>query len=130
MTIAERFFELCLPADQCVVIGSGVLDALDLRPSADIDLVVSPLLFETLTRSGEWRHERRYGEEVLLKGSTEAWLSWTNGGVSNFTELYEGGVTIGGVVFANPRSVLNWKKTKGRQKDLDDVQLLEEYLKV
>lgn len=128
MTIIERFLALGLPADQCVVIGSGVLDALGLRPSGDIDLVVTVQLFRELQQSGKWQSKQRHGEVVLLRDDVEVWLSWGSEGKANFSTLRAEGVTIEGVTFAHPGFVLDWKKEKGRQKDLDDVQLLEEYL--
>lgn len=128
MTIVERFLALGLPADQCVVIGSGVLDALGLRSSGDIDLVVTTQLFRELQQSGTWQSEQRHGETVLLKGDAEAWLSWGSEGEPNFSILQADGVTINGVTFAHPQFVLGQKRETGRQKDINDVQLLEEYL--
>lgn len=128
MTIVERFLALGLPADRCVVIGSGILDALDLRRSTDIDLVVDQTLFGQLQESGDWSEEARYGETVLLKDDAEVWLSWGSEGIPNFTDLYSTGMTVDGVRFASPEFVLEWKKAQRREKDLRDIELLEGYL--
>ena len=128
MTIVERFLKLGLPATRCVVIGSGILDALQLRPSADIDLVVDEALFDELQQVPEWRAEVRYGETVLLREDVEVWMSWGSEGRPNFKELYATSLTVGGVHFAHPEVVLAWKKAKRRPKDLQDIDLLEGYL--
>lgn len=129
MTIIERFWSLGLPADQCVVIGSGVLDALNLRRSTDIDLVVDEALFEQLRRSGEWSIENRTGGTVLLKDDVEAWLSWGSHGVPNFRDLYETSLEVDGIHFASPQFVIEQKRLRGQQKDFSDIQLLEGYLR-
>jgi hypothetical protein len=129
MGITKRFFELNLPPEHCVVIGSGLLDALNLRESSDIDLVVSEELFERLRQADGWQAEVKYGETVLTKGDAEVWLSWGSRGTPNFKQLYEQGVSIDGVRFVDPVFLLNWKKDRASDKDLRDVKLLEEYLK-
>ena len=129
MRIIKRFFELNLPPEHCVVIGSGLLDALNLRESSDIDLVVSEELFVRLRQADGWQAEVKYGETVLTKGDAEVWLSWGSRGTPNFKQLYEQGVSIDGVRFVDPVFLLNWKKDRASDKDLRDVKLLEEYLK-
>lgn len=129
MSIIDRFNLLNLPADQVVVIGSGLLDALNLRLSGDVDLVVTAQLFSQLRASDEWQEATFHGESVLTKGDVEIWLSWGSDGVLNFTELYAAGVTIDGVRFAGPQFIIDQKKQRGLAKDLQDVQLLEEYLR-
>ena len=129
MGIIKRFFELNLPPEHCVVIGSGLLDALNLRESSDIDLVVSEELFERLRQADGWQAEVKYGETVLTKGDAEVWLSWGSRGTPNFKQLYEQGVSLDGVRFVDPVFLLNWKKARASDKDLRDVKLLEEYLK-
>lgn len=129
MTVVERFLLLKLPPSQCVVIGSGILDALKLRVSRDIDLVASSDLFETLQSSGDWSLSQRRGEPRLEKGDVEVWRSWGNDGQPNFEALAAGSVTIDGVKFANPRFVIAQKLKRSQQKDLRDIMLLERFEK-
>ena len=128
MTIVERFRRLGLPAEECVVIGSGVLDALNLRRSGDIDLVVSEALFARMRDQAEWQAEVRHDETVLLKDDVELWCSWGSGGVPNFAALYREGIDVQGVRFATPEFVLRQKRQLRREKDVHDIHLLEEYL--
>jgi len=129
MSTIERVTKLSLPADQFVVIGSGVLDALKLREAGDVDLIVTPVLFQSLKEAG-WESKTKYDEEYLEKGDVEVWLSWGSvDRMPNFNELFNDSVTIEGVRFANPRFVINWKKQRASEKDLKDIALLEEYLR-
>lgn len=128
MTIVERVQQLNVPLDQTVVIGSGVLDALGLRAAGDVDLVVSPELFETLSQMPEWQLATKHDEPIITKGDTEAFLSWGSDAVPNFQQLYADGITIDGIRFANPRFVIAWKQCRLSDKDKADISLLEKYL--
>lgn len=76
MGIIERFRTLKLPTDECIVIGSGLLDAWGLRSSDDIDLVVTPHLFEKLQTSGHYTHGTKEDEPFLEKDDCEIWMTW------------------------------------------------------
>ena len=53
-TFAERVKELGLPLDQIIIIGSGILDQLGIRQSADIDVATNREVLEKIARSGGW----------------------------------------------------------------------------
>ena len=54
-TFADKVKALNLPLDQIIVIGSGILDQLGIRPASDIDLAASPDLMKNLSEeSGDW----------------------------------------------------------------------------
>lgn len=125
MSIVERVKELGLPLDQVVVIGSGILDALELRPARDIDLVVTPGLFAQLRGSGQYQVSVVRGETVLQRDDQEIWLSWGNEAEPNFDTLFNQGVVLEGVCFAHPRFVLAQKRLRCTPKDRRDIALLE-----
>lgn len=127
MSVIERFLQLNLPPSECVVIGSGILDALDLRASRDIDIVASADLFDRLRTSAEWHTTVVHGELKLQKGDAEVWQSWGSAGVPNFDILSASGMTIGGVQFASPGFVITQKRERGQPKDTQDITLLERY---
>lgn len=118
-----------LPLDQLVVIGSGLLDQLDLRTAHDIDLVVSKKLFAQLKDRREYTLAIKHGEECLerVDPPLEIWHSWGSGGVANFDELYREGQTIDGVRFAATKTIIQQKSERDLKKDRDDIQLLEQY---
>lgn len=128
MRIIDRVRALELPADEAVVIGSGVLDALGLRQSGDVDLVVTPHCFERFKKDSRWHIGEKNGEPIASMADVEAFLSWGSEGVPNFGALYEGGVTIEGIRFAHPRFVMAWKRQRASEKDVHDIALLEEYM--
>ena len=129
MAITSRIKALGLPDGQFVVIGSGVMDALGLREANDIDLVVSPELFARLKADSTWKAKQEHGETVLTHDDVEVWLGWgTADGQPNFDELYDGGITIEDIRFANPEFVRDWKRAANRPKDIEDIRLLEDYL--
>lgn len=129
MAIIDRIKEINLLDGHYVVVGSGVMDALGLREAHDIDLVVSPAYFKELRANPDFTVEQKYGEEMLVRDDVEVWQGW--GGPNdqpNFVDLYDNGVTIGDIRFANPTFVRDWKVAKARPKDAADVVLLNEYL--
>lgn len=126
-TIFDRFERLGLPKEQTVIIGSGLLDALGLRIAGDLDIVASPELFKKLLNSKAWHSEERHGEIRLTNADAELWQSWDSGGTPNFNELYQDGLRLGGLIFANPARTIAWKETRDLPKDRRDVVLLKEY---
>ncbi len=123
MTIIERVKQLQLPLDEVVVIGSGLLDALQLRPARDVDLVVSERLFKQLAQQPEYQSQQRGTEVYLTRGTCEIWRDW--GPALPFTTLQASATTIAGVLFVNQAILVAWKKQRGLPKDQRDVSLLE-----
>lgn len=126
-SIIDRVTSLGVPLDQIVVIGSGLLDALGIRQSTDVDLAVSDTLFETLRASGRYDVEERATGTVLLKDDIEVWRDWW---VDYPYELLVADAhIIKGVPFASLETIIEHKKQHGRDKDIRDIQLIEEYLR-
>lgn len=128
MTIINRVVSLGLPLGELVVIGSGLLDALGLRPSRDIDLAVSPALFTRLKSSGEYTLHVKHDEEVLETDGVEIWQSWGNDESLQYEALARRGVTIDGVTFCHPDVIIARKQERGSAKDQRDITLLRRYL--
>ncbi|MFZ1250748.1 MAG: hypothetical protein WAR37_04860 [Candidatus Microsaccharimonas sp.] len=125
-TIVERAKSLGLPLDNFVVIGSGLLDALGLRKSGDIDIAVSPETWQRLADTNRYRRQLKHDGEVLLSEDLEIWPFWTP--EHPFSELYASAVKIDGVLFANPAIIIEFKKWRASEKDLKDIVLLEGHL--
>lgn len=124
--VLEQVSALALPHEEVVVIGSGILDALGLRTANDLDIVVSPSLFETLKSTGTYKVEERYGSEMLSDGNLEVWQDWKSD--ATFNILKASAYEVEGVAFASPEIFFKRKNERGLPKDLADVALLEEYL--
>lgn len=66
---------LRLPADQYVVVGGAALAARGIRETQDIDLVVTPSLFEELERAGGIaRHVRTGNPDYGMAASRPIWM--------------------------------------------------------
>lgn len=128
-SIIDRIRALALPDDQYIVAGSGVMDALGLRESRDIDLIVSPGLFEELRVRG-WKRFIEHDEYVLKYGDAEAWLTFPyDGRAMTRDDLLAHSVQIEEVTFVSPEFLRDWKQAKQRPKDIKDIELLDEYLR-
>lgn len=129
MTFSERVKATELPLDQLVVIGSGLLDQLNIRLAGDIDLVVSEGLFAELKTDSSYKVLEKHGEVCLEKPPLEIWQSWGSGGTPNFAELYREGQTIDEVRYVATKTLLEQKRRRNLPKDKDDIISLERYNK-
>jgi hypothetical protein len=128
MNIIERIKELNFPPGQYVIIGSGPMDVLGIRPAKDIDIAVMPELFKTLRASGEWEEEERYGKIFLMRGGLDinpelCWLDYS----TTTAEAIASALVIDGVSFMNLEELKRFKTALGREKDKADVVLIEAY---
>ncbi len=129
MTIIERVKALGLPLDEIVVIGSGLLDALHLRESNDIDLVVSEALFIKLQSTSGYTLSYLHGEQRLEKGDVEIWRTWGAREDETYEMLQSEGVEVDGVRFCSPQIIIRHKQERQTPKDVRDTRLLREYLR-
>ncbi len=126
MTFIQRVKDLGLPLDQLVVIGSGLLDVYGLRSADDIDLVVSESLYDSLKIRRDYQESTKHDERCLTADKVEVWQTWGAG--YEFKVLLSNAVTIDGVSFISPDLLIVKKRELGRDKDLNDIKLLEQYL--
>ena len=130
-TFAERVKELGLPLDQLIIIGSGILDQLGIRQSTDIDVAVDRATLEKLAGDSDWaekldKNQRRY--LVKCDGSVEIWDGWEiDGRIVEYDELLDYAVEYDGVKFVNLDFLRRWKNWRGREKDIQDVRLIDEW---
>jgi len=131
-TFAERVKELGLPLDQIIIIGSGILDQLGIRRSTDIDVAAGQAVLEKIARSDGWakkidKNQRQY--LVKHDGSAEIWDGWEiDGRIVEYDKLLDYAVEYDGVKFVNLDFLRCWKNWRGREKDMQDVRLIDEYL--
>ncbi len=130
-TFAERVKELGLPLDQIIIIGSGILDQLGIRRSTDIDVAARSEVLEKIARDDDWiervdKNQRRY--LVKHDGSVEIWDGWEiDGRVVEYDELLDYAVEYDGVKFVNLDFLRRWKNWRRREKDMQDVRLIDEW---
>lgn len=112
-----------------IVVASGILNALSIRDSDDIDLVITPELYEKLKNQG-WKEVNKGAYSVLEHGPFEAGLCWDSdeNETPNLADLLQDSTVIEGVYFSSLERVRSWKQKMGREKDLKDLRLIDDYL--
>ena len=133
MTTAKLFESITAlniePKDY-IVVGSGVLGALELREVADIDIIVSEQVMQEFEKKSGWTP--RYfddGTYYLLKDDYELGQDWdSRDNKPNLTDLKSTEIVINDVPFLGLERLRSWKQRKSREKDLKDIELIDKYL--
>ncbi len=132
MKAIDEVKKMNLPLGEYLVCGSGILSARGIRKCEDIDLLVTPRLFEDLKKRG-WEER-----DVTIDGRPRKQLSF--GTAEAYTDLWYGLVRvdaadlirraeiIAGVPFQPIAELLKMKRAMHREKDRLDVALIERYL--
>src|SRR3989339_791609 len=134
MEIKNKLIELGLNSENAVVIGSGILNALNLRESKDIDVVVTEEKYKELSDNSRFKKEQNHGREILADELFEIGTSWIVVGKTwKFDDLLNHSTTIDDVRYNKVEFLLDAKRRwladgDVRQKDIDDVKLMEQYL--
>lgn len=117
---------LNLPVGDYVVVGGAAMAVRGLKDTSDIDLVVTPRLFETLASSGWTLKPRPNGKPGLRHGHMEAYLDVNTEAFARSTEwLIEHAQTVDGIPLVDLTTLAGWKRSYGREKDARDVELIE-----
>ena len=123
MNFKQKIAELDLPKGSYIVVGSGILGALGIRESDDIDLVVSEAVFQNISRLG-WK-QGLWGENIVFqKDIFDIGNDWYGKKVA---DLLKHAQVVDDVPYLSLDDVYEWKKMKGREKDLRDLGLISEY---
>ncbi len=134
MEIKNKLNEIGLNSNNAVVIGSGILSALNLRQNKDIDVVVTEEKYKELSNNNRFYKKQNHGREILTDDLFEIGINWTVVGKNwKFEDLLNNSKIINGVRYNSVEFLLNAKRCwildgEGRQKDIDDVKLMEQYL--
>lgn len=130
MNIFERAKKLNLPLGEYVIIGGGILEALGLRDTDDVDVAVTPNLFEKLRESKKYKEETKWGKLFLIGDKIEigAKLNCDNYS-TKIDEAIRTVTIIDGVPFLNIEETIKFKTALGREKDFKDIELLKIYQK-
>lgn len=121
------------PADY-IVLGSGILAALEIRPTQDIDLLITRDAFERLCSLG-WKYEEKtfddgMARDFVMDGDVEACSEdWDGKGVGDYRKQPGMITTIRGIDFGSLEQLRAIKALWGRAKDRRDVELIDGYLK-
>lgn len=135
MNIKPKLELFSLTPSNSIVIGSGILNALGIRESKDIDLVVDTNTYGRLSRNSRFERKINGEKEILVWDLFEIGTSWTVVGKKwLFDELFKQSIVIDDVRYITIEFLLTakrgWVKNDEtpRQKDLDDIKMMKDYL--
>ncbi len=124
--IVKKVKELYPPPGEYALFGSVPLAAHGIRESHDIDMIVTPELYERLKTTPGWheadipRHPR-----LITNGVFECDMNWNYGEyLPDPKRLINEAEMIDGVAVVRLSEVLEWKLAFARPKDIKDVELI------
>lgn len=123
----EMIKRLSLPKHEYIVIGGAVLEALQLRQTHDVDIIVSDEVYR------QYRDERRWqeyvqdnGKKTLSHNGYNMMRVWMG---KNHKQLKKNQQMISGLPCMGIDDLIKAKRQLGRKKDIADIALLEQYKK-
>lgn len=124
--------KLDLPIGAYVVIGSGIMSALGIRESEDIDLLVTERVFEELKKRG-WRYREiaidgRLREKLAFERAEAYKDLWYGDERVDVADLIARSEMIEGVSFQPLDDLLKMKGAMNREKDRRDIESIQKYL--
>lgn len=120
--------ELKLPRGEFVIFGSAPMGVRGIRECRDIDVLVTRKLYADLKKDKVWSPKKATsGSESLCFNNVELFENWP--GINDVEKLIAEADIIDEMPFAKLERVIEWKKGMGREKDIKDVELIENYLK-
>ncbi len=121
----EMVQRLGLPQGSYVIIGGGVLEALGLRETNDVDLVVSKELYQQYRAKGWREYVQDDGKRVLSRNGYQLMMVYMG---EKLSQLRTGSFEIDGVSFMSLEKLVVSKKRLGRPKDLADIALIQQHI--
>ena len=134
MTKNELLFKkvkkLNLPLGSYALFGSAPLGVRKLKECNDIDIIVTPELWETCLNKN-WIVKESENRPVCLvvdgDNDIELWKEWGPGSWDILSLISEAEL-LDDLPFVKLETVLKWKKLNAREKDLKDVEIIENFL--
>ncbi len=129
MNIFDQVKSLNLPLGQYAVVGGGVLATHGIRDFKDIDILITRELFDELKKIGWTIKVTSGGSTNVVNGIVEAGpdIIYCKNYEPDIAKVIKEADIINGIPFMNLHELVKFKKALGREKDLVDVGLVEEY---
>lgn len=122
MKYLDELKALNLPNGEFSICGSGPLAIRRIRECRDIDVIVTKKLWETLSKS----HPVTAGKLISI-GHIEIFRGWPY--IDDIEKAIEDSDIIDNIRFVKLSDTLRWKKVMDREKDRNDIMLIENYEK-
>ncbi len=132
-THLENLKKLKLPEGQFIIISSGAMAVRGIREARDLDIVVTLSVWDELTKKYPVINKDNL-ERINLENDTIEILHPSHSvfadslGVS-VEEMFEKADVFDGIKFMSLEHLKKIKKVMAREKDLKDIELIDEYLK-
>lgn len=124
--LLEELKTLQLPLGEFALCGSAPMAARGLRDVQDLDIIVSENLYQTLKQKySDAKYQSTLGP--LKINDLEISCTWLNN-LDEAKKIIAETEIINDWPFAPLKYVIAYKQMLNRQKDLDDLKLIEEYL--
>ncbi len=129
----ENIKQINFPDDQFAVVSSGSLAVRGIREANDIDIIVTPTLWKDLIKRYQVNINESGVETIALENDIEilnpSQSIFGNSKVIPLSEIIESADVFNGVKFINLDHLKAMKNELGREKDLRDIALIENYQK-
>ena len=127
--IQEILRSYSLNPSNSIVIGSGILNALGIRKSNDIDITVKQKTYARLSELPEFEIKNNSESEMLTTDILEISTNLpTPKHTYSFKELFDNSIVIDQVRYLKLEFLLIIKKQWNRDKDKKDIRLIEKYI--
>lgn len=122
MKFLDELERINLPKDKFAVFGSGPLGVRELREIEDLDIVVKSDLWDELVKE----YTLKNGKHIKIDNIEiyKDWKPW----FGDVDKLIDDADIIDGYRYVKLKYVLEWKKKRGLEKDLRDIELIEIHL--
>jgi len=131
--LLNSFDSLSLPETKgsYAIFGSGPMAIRGLKETHDLDIVVSPSVWDILIKAGHKEDRAPSGtQRILIKDNfnneIELMKEWFKG--VSAEEILESSERISGHWYGSLELLLKWKINMGRPKDAADISIIKEYL--
>lgn len=130
-----RIQNLNLPMGQYAITGSGPMGIRNLREIADIDIIVSKVLWDILAKkygiidTGQINKIQIPNEEIEVMGERSFYTDAVDPNAPTISERIANADIIEGLPFESLEHVLYYKRKMSRAKDLKDIKIIESWLR-
>jgi hypothetical protein len=125
----DQLTKLQLPERSYMIMGSGILEALNIRMAEDIDMVVNQEAYTYFLDAGWTERIASNGAKGLERGIFQAYDRWSDEGVvKTLDELLINAEWVNGIPFNSLARLSLYKKRRGREKDIADLELIERFM--
>jgi len=124
----KKLKDLNLPKGKFAIFGSGPMGIRGLKEIGDLDVIVTEDIFDDFAKRPDFKlGQKKSNNEYLEKDGIEFYKNW-HPGDWDINKLIQDAEIINDWPFVRLEEVLKWKKLKMRDKDIKDIELIENYL--